>query len=151
MKKILFILMTLLIILACCSCGEATTFTEGQLLFDLGAESFDDIEKVGFWYKEYQGDYENKIEITRKKDIALLCDYVYSSDYPTDQLHELFVFPTNSVYVTIQGVEYQLCLGEGGALTTVLSHHMNRTRTYTAAEGKGFTDSVWEQLIQTYQ
>ena len=151
MKKIALMLMIVVLIFVCCSCGEEHAFVEGNLLYDLGAKSFEDIEKVGFWYEEYQGDYENKIEITQKKDIELLLNYKYSSDYPADKLHELFIYPTNSIYVTIKGIEYQLCLGEGGALTTVPSNNMNRTRTYTTEKGKGFTDSVWEQIIQKYQ
>ena len=56
MKKILFILMTVVLVLVCCSCGENNAFEEGNLLYDLGAKSFEDIEKVEFLYEEYQGD-----------------------------------------------------------------------------------------------
>ena len=94
MKKILFILMTVVLVLVCCSCGESNAFEEGNLLYDLGAKSFEDIEKVEFLYEEYQGDYEDKLVITQKKDIELLLDYKYSSDYPSDKLHELFIYPT---------------------------------------------------------
>ena len=52
MKKILLVLMMIVLILTCCSCGEKNTFVEGNLLYDLGARSFNDIEKVEFLYKE---------------------------------------------------------------------------------------------------
>lgn len=151
MKKILLILMAIVLILAFCSCGQENTFVEGNLLYDLGAESFEDIQKVGFWYKAYQGDYEEKIEITQKNDIEILFDYMYSSDYPDNKLYELFVFPTNSIYVTISDVEYRLCLGDEGALTVVPRNGLSiGRRTYSAKEGKGFNSEVWKQLIEKY-
>ena len=151
MKKILLVLITIFLIFACCSCGPKNTFLQGNLLYDLGAESFEDIQKVGFWYEAYQGDFEEKIEITQKEDIKILCDYMYSSDYPDNKLHELYVFPTNSIYVTISDVEYQLCLSKEGALTVVPRNNLSiGMRTYSAQEGKGFNSEVWEQLIQKY-
>ncbi len=148
MKKIRLILMTIVLILACSSCGEKNTFVEGSLLYDLGAKSFEDIEKVEFLYEEYQGDYEQKPVITQKKDIELLLNYKYSSKYPSDKLDELFIYPTNSIYVTIRGVQYQLCLGDDGSLTTVPG---NKSWTYKAEQDKGITNSVWEEFIRKYQ
>ncbi len=148
MKKISLILMTIVLILVCCTCGEESTFVEGNLLYDLGAKSFDDIEKVEFLYKEYQGDYEEKPVITQKKDIELLLNYKYSSKYPSDKLHELFIYPTNSIYVTINGVQYQLCLGDDGSLTTVPG---NKSWTYKAEQGEGITNSIWGEFIQKYK
>ncbi len=120
-------------------------------MYDLGAESFEDIEKVGFRHEEYQGDYEDKIEITKNEDIEILCNYSYSSDYPSEELHKLSVFPTNSLYVTVDGVEYQLVLGENGELTTVPNNNFNEALIYKAKKGKGFTNDAWQQLIQNYQ
>ena len=77
MKKISLFLMSIALILVLCSCGQKNTFVEGNLLYDLGAESFEDIQKVGFWYEAYQGDYEEKIEMTQKDDIEILFDYMY--------------------------------------------------------------------------
>ena len=151
MKKFSLILMTIVLILVCCSCGQKNNFVEGNLLYDLGAESFKDIQKVGFWYEAYQGDYEEKIEITQKDDIEILSDYMYSSDYPDNKLHELYVFPTNSIYVTINDIEYQLYLGEEGALTVVPRNGLSiGMRTYSAKEGKGFNSEVWKRLIEKY-
>ena len=139
------------LIVICCSCGRKNTFVQGNLLYDLGAESFEDIQKVGFWYEAYQGDYEEKIIITQKEDIEILFDYTYSSDYPDNKLHELFVFPTNSIYVTISDVEYQLYLGEEGALTVVPGNNLSiGMHTYSTQEGKGLNSEAWEQLIQKY-
>ncbi len=151
MKKISLFLMSIALILVLCSCGQKNTFVEGNLLYDLGAESFEDIQKVGFWYEAYQGDCEEKIEITQKDDIEILFDYMYSSDYPENKLHELFLFPTNSIYVTISDVEYQLYLGKEGALTVVPRTNLSiGMRTYNAQEGKGFNSEVWKELIQKY-
>lgn len=151
MKKLFLIGIVIILILVCCSCNSENTFVEGSLLYDLGAKSFENIEKVGFWHEEYQGDYEEKIEITKNEDIEILCNYNYSSDYPSDELHKLFVFPTNSLYVTIDEVEYQLVLSENSELTTVPNNNFNKARTYKAEKGKGFTNDVWQRLIQNYQ
>lgn len=148
MKKILLVLMMIVLILTCCSCGEKNTFVEGNLLYDLGARSFNDIEKVEFLYKEQQGDYEEKLVISQKKDIELLLDYNYFSNYPSDKLHELFIYPTNSFYVTINDAQYQLYLGADGSLTTVPG---SKSWTYKAEQDKGITNSVWEEFIQKYQ
>jgi len=148
MKKLCCFLMLSVLILTCCSCGEQNTFVEGNLLYDLGAKSFDDIEKVEFLYKEYQGDYEEKLVITQEKDIELLLDYKYSSVYPGDKLHELFIYPTNSIYVTINGIQHQLCLGDDGSLTTVPG---NKSWTYKAGQGEGITNQIWEEMIEKYK
>ena len=140
--------MTIVLIFACCSCGQKNTFVEGNLLFDLGASSFEDIEKVEFLYKEYQGDYEKKPVITQKKDLELLLNYKYSSKYPSDKLHELFIYPTNSIYVTVNGVKHQLCLGDDGSLTTVPG---NKSLTYKAEQGEGITNSIWKEFIRKYK
>ena len=151
MKKIFFILITIFSILVCCSCGKTTSFVEGNLLYDLGAKSFDDIEKVEFLFEEYQGVYEENLVITQKEDIELFSHYIYSSNWPEDKLHELLVYPNNSIYVTVNGVQYHLCFGDDGSLTTVLGSNMTKTLTYKAEQGKGITSSVWKEFIQKYQ
>ena len=151
MKKISLILMIIVLILVCCSCGKKSTFVEGNLLYDLGAKSLDDIEKVEFMYEEYESYYSDRLEITENEDIQMLCRYIYSMDYPTDKLHEIYVFPSNSFYVTIGDVEYQLFLGEDGNLTTVPNNDLNKARTYKVENGKGFTYDVCEHLIEKYK
>lgn len=150
MKKSLCILMTVFLTLVCMSCGENTSFVEGNLLYDLGAESFDDIEKVEFLFEEYQGDYEEKPVITQKEDIELLGKYIYSSDWPGDKLHELLIYPNNSIFLTVNGVQYKLCFGDDGSLTTVPGNNITKALTYKAQEGKGITDSVWKEFIEKY-
>ncbi len=151
MKKIFLIFMTIVLILICCSCGEESTFVDGNLLYDLGAESFENIEKVEFMYEEYEGYYSDKLEITDKEDIEILCNYMYSSDYPSDKLHELFIFPNNGFYITIGGVQYQLFLSDDGNLTTVPNNNLNKARIYKVENGKGFIKDVCEQLIKKYK
>lgn len=150
MKKFLLVLMTVVFGLSCCSCAEKTNFAQGDLLYDLGAESLEDIEKVEFWYKEYIGDYEEKIQITEIKDMEKLCQYTYYSEYPADKIHELYIFPNDYIFVTVDGMEYQLCLGEDGSLSVVPSNS-NIRGIYKAKNGKGFTDSAWQKLIQKYE
>lgn len=151
MKRWLCLMMAGVLLFACCSCSEKKAFTEDHLLFDLGATSFEDVKEVTFLYEDYQGDVEDRPAITQKNDIKILCEYAYVADYPSDRLHELFVFPTNSLYVTVGDISYQLHVGEDGSLTTVPNEHMDKARTYKPQKGQGFSAPVWEQLVQTYQ
>ncbi len=160
MKRFLSLLLVMIMVLSVGLTGckkettlkkEEPTFKKGNLLYDLGAKSIEDIEKVEFLHTEYQGDYEEKIAITEKEDIEFFCNYTYSSDYPSDKLHELLVYPSNTVYITIDGVEYRLHLGKDGSLTTMIGDNMTKTQTYKAAKDKGITDTVWEDLIEKYQ
>lgn len=154
MKKILLVLISAVLILGCCSCTEKTTkkeenntFVKDNLLYDLGAKSLDDIEKVEFLYKEYQGDYDEKLEITDKEDIKILSDYTFYGEYE-GELHELFVYPTNSIFITVNGVQQQLVLGDDGSLTTVPG---NRQHTYKVKDGKGVTKEIWQSWIEKYK
>ncbi len=151
-KKIAgYVVLIIVLISVCCSCGEKPVFAEGNLLYDLGAESIDDIEKVEFLYKEYQRSSDEKIRITDKKDIEILCNYTYVSDFPSDKVQELLVYPNDSVYVTVKGVEYQINLDENGELRTVPGNYISKTRIYKAEKGKSITRSVWQGLIEKYQ
>ena len=147
MKKHLTLLIAVVLILIGCSCRE----NEGDLLSDLGAKSFDSIEKVEFLYEEYQRGPEEKLVINQTKDIELLCDYVYDSDWPDDQLHELFVYPNNSIYITVGGIQYSLHLADDGSLTTVPNSNNTKAKTYRAKEGKGINEDVWRELVAKYQ
>lgn len=145
------IVLVIVLISVCCSCGEKPVFTEGNLLYDLGAESIDDIEKVEFLYEEYQRSSDEKIRITDKEDIEILCNYTYASDFPSDKVHELLVYPNDSIYVTVKGVEYWIDLDESGELRTVPGNYISKARIYKAEKGKRITRSVWKRLIEKYQ
>ena len=149
-NKMLFILLAIILTFVCCSCASENSFVEGNLLYDLGAKSLDDVEKVEFLYKEKFVDVENRPEITEHEDISILCNYTYASDCPKDMYAVLFAFPNDSFYVTINNSQYQLYLHEDGALTIVPNDNTT-ARTYTAEEGKGFTYEKFKELIQKYQ
>lgn len=153
-RKAIIILMTAFLLFTLCACGEKTTkteetnlFKEGNLLFDLGAKSLDDIEKVEFLYEDFVAYSGENLEITDKEDIKILCDYTFYGEYE-GELHELFVFPTNSIYITVNGAQHQVRLGDDGSLTTVPG---NRQHTYKAEDGKGVTKEIWQSWIEKYK
>lgn len=158
MKKVLSILMITVLVFFCYSCGEKPVFEKGNLLYDLGAESFNDIEKVEILIEDYEAVFEDgqsypepRFEITESDEIEeILSNYVYSSDYPEDKLNEIFVFPADNIYVTIGGIEYQLYVGDDYSLTTVPRENIDKACTYKAENGKGLNASLWEQLIKSY-
>lgn len=126
------------------------SFVEGNLLYDLGAQSLDDIETIEFQYKENVADMENRPEITDYEDISVFCHYTYDSDYPKDQWHVILAFPNDSFYVTIGDAQYQLYLHEDGALT-IVPNAQSTARTYKAEDGQGFTHDKFQELIQKYR
>ena len=130
--------------------GGKNSFVEGNLLYDLGAQSLDDVEMVELQYKENVADIENRPEITDYEDVSIFCNYTYDSDYPKDQWHVILAFPNDSFYVTIGDVQYQLYLHEDGALT-IVPNAQSTARTYKAEDGQGFTYDKFQELIQKYR
>ena len=130
--------------------GGKNSFVEGNLLYDLGAQSLDDVEMVELQYKENVADIGNRPEITDYEDISVFCHYTYDSDYPKDQWHVILAFPNDSFYVTIGDMQYQLYLHEDGALT-IVPNAQSTARTYKAEDGQGFTHDKFQELIQKYR
>lgn len=124
------------------------TFTKNNLLYDLGAESYDDIEKVEFMFDEYDNYTGELFKITKLKDIEKLGDYTYSYDWPDDKLHEILVYPNNRICITINDKETSLFLHDDGSLTLLPPE--SPQKTYKAKNGKGITDSVWNDFIKNY-
>lgn len=131
--------------------SKNNAFVENSLLYDLGAESYADIQKVEFNFEENALYTGNNIEITEQKDIKILSDYTYTYDWPSDKLNEIFVYPNNSIYITVNGNNYQLFLHDDRSLTVVAPlQESTFRRTYKASDGKGITDAVWLKFIKNY-
>lgn len=150
MKKTFLFLTAVVLLLVCSACRQTVGFAKGNLLYDLGAKSFEDIEKVEFLYKEYKSYYGEKLEITQKEDIEILYNYKYSQEYPANKLHELYIYPSNSIFVTVNGKKYEFYLGKDASLTVVPSNSVSSARTYKAKDDNGFNEETWKKLIEKY-
>lgn len=150
MKKTFLFLTAVVLLLVCSACRQTVGFAKGNLLYDLGAKSFEDIEKVEFLYKEYQCNYGEKLEITQKEDVETLRNYKYLQVCPANELNELYIYPSNIIYVTVNGKKYELYLGKDASLTVVLSNSVSSARTYKAKDDNGFNEETWEKLIEKY-
>lgn len=149
MKKICLLATAFILILSLCSCGSPdVSLKEGQLLYDYGAVTVDDVLKYEFLYEGYQGDPENKIEITDENDFAVFTHYTYVSDLPTEQFHEIFVFPSNTFTITISGNAYDFYLHDDGSLTYIPGSGW--AKTYQADESHRISQQTLNEWITKY-
>lgn len=123
---------------------KKTTFLEGNLLFDLGAESFKDIESI---------ELIGGCKITDEEDIELFSHYSYSPDYPKDKLDGLKINTGNSVILYIDGNRYPLCLSDEGCLIFFTDDQItiSKAKIYEAQNKKGITISILEKWREKYQ
>lgn len=110
MNKANSVLLIFLSILMLCSCAD-DTLSEGNLLYDCGIESIEDIESC----KILSGASFGEFTITNKDEFKVFSSYEYAEDYPTDKLHELFLFPgVYNLTITANGKEVIFYLFENG-------------------------------------
>ena len=119
-------------------------FCRGQSFFDLGAESFKNIESIEL----YGG-----CKITDEEDIELFTYYNYSRDYPKDKLDGLKINTLNSVFIYIDGNRYPLCLSDEGCLIffTDGSYTISKAKVYVAQNENGITVTDLEKWREKYQ
>ena len=152
MKKIVTIFICFILCLSFVGCGvtdERFIFERGNLLYDLGATSLDDIENVEIFDNEWE-DWKEKCEITQMKDIQLLGHYTYYSDYE-GSISELFKWQVDSIYVTVGDAQYKLFLNDDYSITIVWSDDTHHFPTYKATNGNGITVKDWKRFILKYK
>lgn len=133
-----------------CSC-QNISFTEGNILYDFGAESVEDIEKCEFLYEEYQSSPEDKLEITDSEDIAILRHYNYVSDWPTEKFHEILIFPSDTITITINEKVYSFYLNDDGSLTSIPGVNISSAKTYQADKKYRLTPQKFQEWISKYK
>ena len=102
MKKAFVLVMVLGLFLGLCSCKKAessqnNTSIEGNtdeykttLIRNLTAsENVGEIEKFEINYENSAG----TVLVTDKQDLEFLLNYTYNGRFPTDRLHEVYVYP----------------------------------------------------------
>ena len=76
-------------------------------------ENVSEIENFAINYKNSPG----TVFITDKNDLEFLLNYTYSGRFPTDRLHELYVYPPYCVFTaTVNGYENTLYLLKDGCI-----------------------------------
>ena len=149
MKKLLLFVIVLVLGLSLCACGKTdTSLSEGQLLYDCGAITTQDVTKYEFLHKNYTGDAVNKPTITDEKDCAVFQHYTYVSDWPTDQLHEILVYPANRFTITVSTKTYDFYLHEDGSLTYIPGS--GKAKTYQADKKYRITPQKLNKWIAKY-
>lgn len=92
MKKFLALSLAVLFLFLC-ACKAEPEFKKGDLLFDLGIHSLDDIDHCGLWYFDENTPKAISAKITEPEDYEFLSNYKTSGDYDAEKLHELFALP----------------------------------------------------------
>ncbi len=148
MKKILLLVVCFFVSIALCSCANPIDadkdFVEGSLLFDMGADSIESIE-----YCKIIDDGDIPEIFVGEEDFDLFSKYRYKSDYPTDKLHELMVFPTNKlINISIDGKEFALYIMENGDIGVQISE--DGYKLYEADKNNQITPKKYDKLVSKY-
>ena len=143
MKKTLSIIICCFLLFSFCSCNNANNdFKEGALLFDLGATSLDGIDSC----KIIDDGPKPEIKLD-KTEFKLLAKYRYKSEYPTDKLHELLVFPTNKLFqISVNGKMFSLYLMPNGDIGVKISDD-EPFKVYEADGKYKITPEKYQELV----
>ena len=147
LKKLLLFVFLLAVTL--CGCGNralsSDDFAEGSLLFDMGAGSAESIEQCTII-----DDGAVPEILLPKEEYNLFAKYRYKSDYPSDKLHELMVFPTNKlINISVGGNNYVLYLRKDGSIGAKLSEEAG-FKLYQADVSNRITPEKYEKLVKKY-
>ena len=149
MKKIIAIILIIILNLSLCGCSGKEKITEDSLLYLCGAKTIQDIEKIEFIHQDYQNYQEGEIEITQTQDFEIFKYYKYQSDFPSDRVHELHLYPTNRFTITVNEEIYRFYLQDNGSLTYIPTDN-TAPKTYTAENNRGITKQKFNELIVEY-
>ena len=149
MKRILLLAIGFGLIIILCCCGNPTVanndFVEGSLLFDMGANSMDDIE-----YCKIIDDGVVPEIIIDESDFDLFAKYRYNGNYPSDKLHELIVFPTNKlINISIDEKVFALYVMEDGNIGVRISEEEG-FKVYQADKKNQITSDKYDKLVKKY-
>jgi len=149
MKRILLFVIGFVLIIILCCCGNPTVanndFVEGSLLFDMGANSMDDIE-----YCKIIDDGVVPEIIIDESDFDLFAKYRYNGNYPSDKLHELIVFPTNKlINISIDEKVFALYVMEDGNIGVRISEEEG-FKVYQADKKNQITSDKYDKLVKKY-
>lgn len=149
MKRILLFVTAFVVIITLCGCVNLTVagndFAEGSLLFDMGANSIDDID-----YCKIIDDGAIPEIFIDQDDFDLFAKYRYKDDYPSDKLHELMVFPTNKlINISVDEKVFGLYVMEDGNIGVRISEEEG-FKIYQADKSNKITPDKYDNLVKKY-
>ena len=149
MKRILLFVTAFVVIITLCGCVNLTVagndFAEGSLLFDMGANSIDDID-----YCKIIDDGAIPEIFIEQDDFDLFAKYRYKDDYPSDKLHELMVFPTNKlINISVDEKVFGLYVMEDGNIGVRISEEEG-FKVYQADKENQITSDKYYNLVKKY-
>ncbi len=126
MKRILALVMVLGLCFGLCSCKKAEPNQNNTSVASNNQEykptlirNLTATENVGE-IESFAINYENSADtvfITDKNDLEFLLNYTYDGRFPTDRLHELYVFPSYCVFTaTVNGSKTTMYLLKDGSI-----------------------------------
>ena len=116
-------------------------FSEGFLLFDIGAESMESIESCTIIH------YGNPTElILSEEDTLLFARYAYTDKFPVPEYSEIFTYPkTKRIKVVVDDRSVMLYLMQDGSI--VVNHPGESFHVYLAEEQDVITPAKYAQLV----
>ena len=148
-RKILFYLISFSVFITLGACGEykdvSKDFIEGSLLFDMGANSIENVE----YCKIIDEDSVTEI-LVEEEEFNLFAKYRYKEVYPLDKLHELTVFPNNKrINISIEGDVFVLYLMEDASIVVNIIEEEGY-RLYAAEKEYQITSEKYDDLVKEY-
>lgn len=149
MKKIVLFVTGFVLIITLCCCGKQTDvnkdFVEGSLLFDMGVNSMEEVD-----YCKIIDDGDIPEFFLSEEDLKLFAKYQYKSDYPSEKLHELIVFPTNKlINISVDDKVFALYLMEDGNIGVQISEEEG-FKLYQADKKNQITPEKYDKLVNKY-
>lgn len=117
-------------------------------------ENVGEIEKLEINYKNSTG----TVFITDKNDLEFLLNYKYNGRFPTDRLHELYVYPPYCVFIaTVNGSKTTMYLLKDGSIAkkemcgdSGVPESERTYEIYTADDEYNLTEERLIELLKKY-
>ncbi len=127
MKRIL--ILCLILCLGLCACQKAeppesnnsnlNSFDEYETTLIRNLTASEDVSNIESLKIEYKNAAE-PIDVTEKNDLNFLKEYTYGGDFPTNRLHELYVYPPHCLITVNESIKLYL-LEDGSIAKQVMS------------------------------
>ncbi len=163
MKRILILCLILCLGLCACQKSEPTESNKSNvnsseeykttLIRNLTAS--EDVSNIESFKIEYKN-AAKAVFITNKDDLMFLKEYTYGGDFPTDRLHELYVYPphclitvneSTKLYLLEDGsIAKQVMCGDSGVPESERTYEI-----YTASEENRLMENKIISLVDKYK
>ncbi len=165
MKKLFVLIVIIVFSLNLCACQRTTPTESNNSNTNISGEykttlirnltASEDVSNIESFKIEYKNVAE-AVFITNKDDLMFLKEYTYGGDFPTDRLHELYVYPPHCLITVNESIKLYL-LEDGSIAKQVMcgdSGVPESERTYeiyTASEENRLMENKIISLIDKYE